>query len=456
MPIKARGCTAALAFAIAAGTTGQAHAATELELLRKQVQLLEQRLQELEQKEAENTEKIEETAEKADRAEEALETEVVKSGGSLGTFVLPGTDTRITIGGYAKGDFIYDFGGSIGSDDLFVPETIVIGGENDPKFTAHARQSRVNIRTTSPSSFGPVKTLIEGDFFGVGGNEVISNSFSFRLRHAWGELGPLAGGQFWTNFMPIEAYPTTVDFQGPAGIPFIRQAQLRWTQPVTDNFTVIGSLENSEFSGQAVDPADPTGPLISVSESIAPALEGLEAGIDVAPDAVLTGIYRDDFGLVRASGVARYFGNQGTADGGTFGWGFNVGANLNVTDSTKLLLSGTGGEGVGRYIINGFGLDGVIGLDGEIDPIGAYGVTAQLQQKLTESVTGAVAYGRYEVLDTFSPTEVETLQTVHGSLFWTPVDRVTLGAEIIFGMIEDQSGADDNAVRLQTSVQVNF
>ena len=37
-------------------------------------------------------------------------------------------------------------------------------------------------------------------------------------------------GQYWTNFGTLAAYPGTVDFEGPSGITFIRQAQVRWTQ----------------------------------------------------------------------------------------------------------------------------------------------------------------------------------------------------------------------------------
>lgn len=448
----ARYCaTAAIALATSTAITAPALAASEVEALRQQLRALEQRLQELETKGAETQQQVQET-------QETLDNEVVRSDG-LGSFVVPGTDTRISFGGYAKADFIYDFGGSIGSDDLFVPESIVIGGENDPKFTAHARQTRFNVRTSTPSELGPVKTLIEGDFFGAGGNEVFSNSFALRLRHAYGEVGNLGAGQFWTNFMPIETYPTTVDFNGPAGIPFIRQAQLRWTQPVSDNFTLIGSLENSEFSGSAVDVTDADGDgdtaeLLGFGESVGP-LAGVAAGIDVAPDAVLTGIYRGDFGLVRASGVARYFGGQDGGDG-EFGWGLNAGASLNVTDSTKLLLNGTGGDGIGRYLINGFGQDGVIDAGGNVDTTAAYGVTGQIQQKLTDDLTAAIAYGRYEILEDLAPTSIDNLQTIHGSLFWSPVDRVTFGAEAIFGRIETQNGASDNAARVQTSVQVNF
>ena len=159
--------------------------------------------------------------------------------------------------------------------------------------------------------------------------------------------------------MPIQAFPRTVDFQGAAGIPFIRQGQLRLTLPVTDKFTFIGTLENSEFSGRAVDAGDADddgdiAELLPFGDTAGGALGGLDVGLDVAPDAVLTGIYRDDFGLVRGSVVGRRFGGQNGGDG-TFGWGVNAAANLNLWPGGKLLASVTYGDGVGRYIINGLG-----------------------------------------------------------------------------------------------------
>ena len=74
---------------------------------------------------------------------------------------------------------------------------------------------------------------MEGDFFGAAGNESVSNSNGLRVRHAYGTLGGLLAGQTWTTFSDVAAYPETVDFGGPVGVIFARQAQVRWTQPFT-------------------------------------------------------------------------------------------------------------------------------------------------------------------------------------------------------------------------------
>ena len=110
----------------------------------------------------------------------------------------------------------------------------ISGGDSREHVRLHARQSRFRIKSKSDTAVGQVRTLIEGDFEGAGGNELFSNSTSFRLRHAWGEwdITPnttIGIGQTWSNFMNLFAYPDTVDFFGPAGASFARQGQVRLT-----------------------------------------------------------------------------------------------------------------------------------------------------------------------------------------------------------------------------------
>ena len=90
--------------------------------------------------------------------------------------------------------------------------------------TLHARQSRLFLKTSTPTAYGELSTLLEGDLFGADGNESVSNSNSFRVRHAFATLGNFSGGQYWSNFLNEAAFPETLDFGGPVGEIFIRQA----------------------------------------------------------------------------------------------------------------------------------------------------------------------------------------------------------------------------------------
>ena len=179
-------------------------------------------------------------------------TGAVTAGASKGSFKLPGSDTSVTIGGYVKLDALYSSrsaGVNSGADQNLDPTSIPVGpnaGANERhQVTLHARQSRLFLRTATPTDMGALNTHLEFDLFGASGNESVSNSHNLRLRHAYGSLGGLLAGQTWSNFMVVSALPETLDFGGPAGQTFVRQAQLRWTQPFTGGQWSV-ALENPE------------------------------------------------------------------------------------------------------------------------------------------------------------------------------------------------------------------
>ena len=64
-------------------------------------------------------------------------------------------------------------------------------GEDNNTFMG-VRQSRLGVRSYTPTDLGPLKTIFEFELFGTG---VDSGQTTFRLRHAWGELGPIGAGQ---------------------------------------------------------------------------------------------------------------------------------------------------------------------------------------------------------------------------------------------------------------------
>ncbi len=280
--------------------------------------------------------------------------------------------TTVEVGGYIKTDFIYDFDEALG--DAFNVDGITITGVGDnARFRAHARQTRLFFKASTETERGPLKTHVEFDFFGGGGNEVFSNSYSPRLRHAYGTWNGWTVGQTWSNFMPIESYPSTVDFNGPAGIAFIRQAQIRYSFPVSGNVTISASLENSEFSGR-----DAFG---TISESTG---TGIQAGLDQYPDFTLAAAWKGEKAFVKLATVVRKF-NSPTSNDTATGWGVNLSGNAALWEG-----------------------------------------------------------------------DTDNVSTAHASLFYKPTQRMTVGAEVIYGRREIVSGANDNATRLQTSVRFSF
>jgi len=72
------------------------------------------------------------------------------------------------------------------------------------------RQTRLGVKTLTPTALGDLKTIFEFDLFGTG---VDAGQTTFRLRHAYGELGHFGAGQTWSAFMNKQSQPNTQTFE---------------------------------------------------------------------------------------------------------------------------------------------------------------------------------------------------------------------------------------------------
>jgi hypothetical protein len=211
------------------------------------------------------------------------------NGGSFPrSFLIPGTDTSIRLGGFTDMTIDYWFSGgpangnittTVGASGQLNVVPLDIHGQTVPGFpsmgnlvpvnTAHSRghvfsessrESRFNVETRTPTAWGEARTLIEFDFAGTNNfsqqNLVhVSNGLIPRLRYAYASLGGLLAGQADSNFRDADAEPETLDFGGPAGQAGpTRIPQMRYTvegpggsawsvaleAPATDVFTPAG------------------------------------------------------------------------------------------------------------------------------------------------------------------------------------------------------------------------
>ncbi|MBB3329460.1 hypothetical protein BDK63_000300 [Halomonas campaniensis] len=394
--------------------------------MQRQIERLEQQQVQAQQQEAE--------------AREALASNVVTGGDTPGSFKVPGTDTSVQIGGYVRLDAIYDLDQDLG-DSLFVEGIDTSDGSSNASFRAHARQSRLFVKTSTPTAFGPATTHLEGDFFGGGGNEVFSNSRSFRLRHAYGEWNGLLAGQTWSNFMHFAAYPSTVDFDGPVGVSFIRQAQLRYTLPLGAS-ALSFSAENPEATG-------------------------FEGSRDTAPD--LTARYRwggDNATIETAGLVRRLKVDDDAANDSATGYGLMLAGNVGVGPDTTLMAGAIYGDGIGRYLYTASGAsDGSSGIgeayvdaNGNLETIEAYGFNVAVAQNWTDKFSSSLSYGqaRGDRPGDLFPESTRKLESIHFSHFYRVTEPVMLGFEVSHGRKELQSRDSEENTRLQFSAQYNF
>jgi len=208
-------------------------------------------------------------------------------------------------------------------------------GEDNNTF-AGVRQSRLGVRSTTPTALGDLKTTFEFELFGTGVDE---GQTTFRLRHAYGELGKFGAGQTWSPFMDPDVFPNTLEYWGPTGMVFFRNVQLRW-MPVPG---AILALERPGASGDQGVYADRI------------ELQNIKARFPL-PD--LSGAYKQamSWGYVRGAGMFRIIkyddvlNDQYDLSGTATGWGINLSSNINAGKSDVIRLQWVFGEGIQNYM----------------------------------------------------------------------------------------------------------
>ncbi len=160
---------------------------------------------------------------------------------------------------------------------------------DDGAFYASVRQSRLGVKSFTPTPLGELKTTFEFELFGVGSD---AGQTTFRLRHAWGELGQFGAGQTWSTFMDIDVFPNSVEYWGPNGMVFYRNIQARWTPWSDGDSRFAISLEKPGASGDESKFADRV------------ELDGVSGNFEL-PDLAAHLRLSQDWGHVQLAGILR-------------------------------------------------------------------------------------------------------------------------------------------------------
>jgi len=359
-----------------------------------------------------------------------------------GFFKIPGSETLMKFGGYAKVDFIYDTK-PIGTFDYFVTSAIPTSGpdtQRGSQFTVQAKQTRLNMDMRRDTEWGAARLFVEGDWLGNASFNFDPGSYQFRLRHAFGQVGNIAAGYSFSGFMDNDALPDTLDFEGPGSAPYLLVASARYTWKLAPSY-------NLSISAEAPN-AEITTP-IGASRS-------------TFPDISLRGRYEGDAGHVQLSGVYRRLGWRSgvQASDTTNGYGINLAGSLKTVGDDYLVAGGVWGKGIARYVsdITGLGLDAVVSPEGQLEALEAYGGYAGYTHYWTPKLrsTGVVNWLGMNNKSFQTGTSFTNSQYYSANLIWNPVGSFNVGVEALYGRYKTFDGFSANDTRIQASIQYDF
>lgn len=324
----------------------------------------------------------------------------------------------------------------------------------DGRWFASVRQSRLGVKSYFPTSMGELKTTFEFELFGTG---VDAGQTTFRLRHAYGELGHFGAGQTWSPFMDINVFPNSLEYWGPNGMVFFRNVQVRWMPIQGDTFMTI-AIERPGASGDGG----------SYSDRLE--VQNIKGRFPL-PD--LSAEYHygsQDWGYVEVAGILReikyddVLDDQFDLSGSTTGWGLNFSSNIKMNKDT-LRLQYVFGEGIENYM-NDAPVD--VGIENQLNnpvtPIKGVALPVQglvifLDHTWNDQWTSTGGYSRIDIdnSDGQSPDAFKTGQYALGNLLYSPVPNVMMGGEFQWGRRENNSdGFTSDDYRVQFSFKYNF
>jgi hypothetical protein len=380
--------------------------------------------------------------------------DVVAAGDFPGSIRIPGTDVGLRIAGLVRTTGVATFG-ALGTEDRFVTSSIPVAGSEEagkePRHVLTAIPSRFNLDLRTPTGVGAMRAFIEGDFAGEGR--------VFRLRHAYGQWKSLVIGQTWSTFADPEAEPDGIDFEGLNAIALFRQPLMRFTKPLGVRFSVAAAIENP-----APDITNAKGvsqvPDIVVRARWRPA-EGHKGPLGM-------NVFRKDAHVNFALLFRQIRGeplDQPNTTLSTTGFGAGLSGRLTApweADEGQIMFSAYAGSGIGRYITD---LGTLGGQDAYYDPatntmdaLPVFAWYLGYERRWSSELRSTFTYGTV-VVDNIEAQPGSSLHmTNRGSfnLTWSPIPRLDLVGEFLFGNRINKDGQKGGSSQLQLGTNFRF
>jgi hypothetical protein len=325
----------------------------------------------------------------------------------------------------------------------------------DGRTFAGVRQTRFGVKGFEPTKYGELKTTFEWELFGTG---VDAGQTTFRLRHAYGELGHFGAGQTWSPFMDIDIFPNSIEYWGPNAMVFFRNVQVRW-MPIQGDTRLTIALErpgSSQDAGRLEDRVE---------------IQNIRGRFPY-PD--LSGEFRwgGKRGYVEAAGIIGQTRLDDLLPSDPFNlddtvnrWGINLTSNIRVGSKDVIKLGFTFGEGMENYLNDApvdiaaepiFG-NPITPIRG--DALGFEGITAFYDHWWSDRWSSSAGYSQLVIDNTIlqRPDDFHRGQYALANLLHYPIENVLVGGEFIWGRRKNfLDNFRVNDYRIQFSFKFNF
>ena len=369
-----------------------------------------------------------------------LPPDVVSAGDFPGSFKIPGSDAALKIGGMVRATWVSTFD-PLNVQDRFETSAIPVGGgtaaSDGGSVDVIATPSRFNFDLRTPTGVGYMRAFIEGDFGGA--------KSTLRLRHAYGQWRRLIFGQTWSTFADPEAEPDGIDFEGLNAIVRFRQAQVRWSFPLSERLRMALALEDPD-----------------------PDLTGA-TGVNQVPDMVARVRWEPrQGGHVQVSGLFRQLRGEpaGTTDvAAAGGYGTSVSGRLPFALWSKrdqVLFQVNGGTGIGRYISDLRSLGGQDGVfdpvANELQPLVVFSGLVGYEHWWSDRLRSSLSVAAVGVENRAAQSDAALHRTRQGTVnfIWSPIPRLDLVTEFLWGRRENKNGGHSFAAQTQIGSTFRF
>ncbi len=326
-----------------------------------------------------------------------------------------------------------------GTPFRFVPSQFRVEGDtgfSDAwRFNGSANGSQVRIDFRAPSLPGNFRLFYQNDFFGDDQKQM-----RYRLQHLYAQYRGLVGGFTFGLFENPDAWPDTVDYEGPNSVIFARRALVHYLWELRDGLELTFGIEDPNLA------IDTSGDPNASARARSP-----DGGLN------LRWTY-GDLGHTETAAIFRSVGVDGDVNPSQdeFGWGVNVSGVLHPVERATMQYWFVYGDGIGSMgnDTSFLGSDAAFRANGQLETLEYWSAMGAVTYHWTKRWRSTISYGYVNLENTSgqAPNAFHESHYATANVIRRIFRRLTVGVEGMYGRKEVRDGRSANVFGVQASV----